>query len=248
MRPQLCIDPIDTLESCGGVYQCPKLAGSEKRLGPLAGLAGTYETPEGPKQFVSDEYFNFAMGEQYPLVLDHWAAQLISLYPHLLAVDVCVGAPMGGILFAGALARALSCRVIFLEKKITALATKDSREKSVLTLNRHEVREEDRLLLVEDVCTNFSTTAAALAVAEVNNAEFVAISCILNRSPDVIFSTWNGADGERILPVRSIKHRPTKQYRQDDPVVADDIRGGNVVWKPKNEWKRLQAVMKEYEQ
>ena len=246
--PQLYGDPLVTLADCGGVYECPKLGGNQERLGQLAGLAGTYETPEGPKHFVSDEYFNFAMGEQYPYVLDHWAAQLISLYPHLLTVDVCVGAPMGGILFAGALARALNCRVIFLEKKITALATKHSREESKLVLKRHEVRKRDRLLLVEDVCTNFSTTAAALAAAEVNNAEFVAISCILNRSPEVVFSTWDGADGERILPVRSIKHRPTKQYRQDDPAVADDIRGGNVVWEPKGDWVRLQAVMKEYGQ
>lgn len=251
--PQLCEDPIETLRCCGGVYECPKLAGnndrgSYDRLGPLAGLAGTYETPEGPKHFVSDEYFNFAMGEQYPRVLDHWAAQLAQLYQQLRSVNVCVGAPMGGILFAGALARLLKCRVIFLEKKITALATESNREESVMVLSRHEVREGDKMLLVEDVCTNFSTTAAAIATAEINGAEFVAISCILNRSPNATYSMWDGADGERVMPVCGIKHRPTKQYRQDDPEVVKDIAAGNVVWKPKNDWPRLQAIMKEYEQ
>ena len=92
--PNFYQDPIKTLASCGGVYICPKDAHGN-RLGPLCGLAGTYDTPEGKLQFVSDEYFNFAKGEQYPSILQYWAAQLKCKIPTALGstLTVCVGMP-----------------------------------------------------------------------------------------------------------------------------------------------------------
>lgn len=37
------------------------------------------------------------------------------------------------------------------------------------------------------------------------------------------------------------------QYRQDHLTVVDDIVAGNVVWKPKNEWRQLEQAMAEAE-
>lgn len=36
----------------------------------------------------------------------------------------------------------------------------------------------------------------------------------------------------------------TTEYQQEDPLVVEDIQKGNVVWKPKDEWPRLEEAMR----
>ena len=225
-------DHLETLRRCGGYYKCPKSPDGE-RLGPLVGYAGTYG--EEGRHYVGDVYFNFAKAEVFPHVLNLFAITLARRFrAQSIKVDCIMAAPMGGLAFGFALACRLDRRFIFAEKKVMAVATIGSREESKLELSRHELPDGANVVLVEDVCNNFSTTAKARALIEAAGAHLIGLACELNRSPEI---TWEG------LPVISLLHIPTEQYRQDDPKVAADIAASNVAWKPKNEWERLMTAM-----
>lgn len=226
-------DHLATLKNCGGYYECPKDSHS-KRLGPLVGYAGTYD-PEGSLHYVGDVYYNFARAEQYPEVRDHFAQQMSHQFPFSDA-DVFLGSPMGGILLAGDLARINGKRVIFAEKKITAPAVGKQREESSLVIDRHELRPGDRVIIVEDVCNNFSTTYQLIHRVNDFGGTVTGIACFLNRSPHIVIPATD-------LSVWNLLHIPTVQFQQDDPSVIDDIKAGNVAWKPKREWDKLAAAM-----
>ena len=230
-------DPLEILHECGGYYECPRDSNGN-RIAPLVGYAGTYTADDGKvKNYVGDKYYNFAMAEQYPKVYSAYALRLcvkvgISNSIDLTMASVMLGAPMGGILFAGALAQSWGTRVIFCEKKIRALATADKREDSELVLGRHEVRKDDNVIIVEDVCNNFSTTEKVIELIEHSGATAIAVTCILNRAVEENYERKNGQK----IPVVSLVHSPTRQYKQEDPEVCEHIRKGNLVLKPKNEW------------
>lgn len=227
--------PLATLRECGGYYECPKDLNG-KRLGPLVGYAGTYNDDAGNQEhFVGDVYYNFARAEQYPAVLAYFAARLAKML--VVDTDVLQGSPMGGILLAGAMGRYANARVIFSEKKITALAIAGQREQSVLVIDRHEILHDDEVVIVEDVCNNFSTTTDQIQIIEDLGGKVVAVACFLNRSSHVVVP-------ETFIPVFSLLHIPTVQYKQSDPAVADDVIMSNVAWKPKREWPRLAEAMK----
>lgn len=234
-----CHDPFQLLVNCRGYYECPKNVDG-KRLGHLAGHTGTYLDGSGRElNYVSDHYYNFAMAEMYPHVLDFYARQLArSIQEKGIEVDVVLGAPMGGILLAGALGRILERRVIFAEKRYPELPKVNSREKSILMLDRHRIRKGDKVFLVEDVCNNFSTTAKICALVQFQAGRVIAIGCELNRSLTTQCRWESDA-----LSVLSVMHIPTPQYRQDDDAVKQDIAIGNVIWKPKDEWSLLQSYM-----
>lgn len=237
---------LDILKRCGGYYKCPK-DNTGKRLGPLVGYAGTY----GPdkKHKVGDVYYNFAKAEEFPHVLHHFgrnmAEKIAAAYKFDNAPTVVLGAPMGGILLAGAIGRYIDCRVVFAEKKVTKAATKDSREQSELVLDRHDLEPGDTVLIVEDVCNNFTTTVKLLNLIEAASAYPVAIATFLNRSGETHYVTGQHCGGVQI-PVECLCFIPTEQYRQDDPAVVADIAAGNVVWKPKNDWAILKDAMEKY--
>ncbi|MFA5745204.1 MAG: hypothetical protein WC887_03255 [Candidatus Paceibacterota bacterium] len=236
--------PLDVLVKCGGYYQCPKDA-SGKRLGPLVGYAGRDE--EG-RQFVGDVYVNFAKAERHLPVLESLACELydsrlLSLMNsdlHAKVTGFC-GAPEGGKALAVELASISGKQYIFPEKKVTTAATPNSREISKLVFDRHEPDEGDFWWITEDVCNNFSTAGTMVALIESFGARVVGIVCFLNRSLEVEFE-YSPRSG-LVLPVLSLVRKKIDQYRQDDPTVADDVRAGNVVWKPKNEWGKLAEAM-----
>lgn len=223
--------PLVILRKCGGYYECPK-DDSGTRLGPLVGYAGKYD---GVHQFVGDVFYNFARIERCPRALDTVSAMLASkLHDTEMAVDCILAAPMGGLALGSDMARQLDRQYVFPEKKTTALATEGAREQSSLVFGRHEIQKGSNVLLVEDVCNNFSTTEQVQDLVMDAGAQLAGVCCFLNRSRE---TRWNA------LPVISLVHVPTAQYQQDDPEVADDIASGNVAWKPKNDWDRLMAAM-----
>jgi len=237
-------EPLQILKLCGGYYECPKNSNGQ-RLGPLVGYAGKYNAPDGTKkQWVGDVYANFAKAEEYPHVMDHYAEgmepQLSSVLPF---IEVFCGAPIGGYSFARALGMEYDRRVIFAEKKVTALATAEAREQSALAFIRHEVKAGDAVAIVEDVCNNFATTAELITLIEQAGGKAVAIVCILNRSLTV-YKSYQTAGG-LTLPVVWLVGRRIHEYTQDDLEVAEDVAAGNVVWKPKDEWPRLMAAMEQ---
>lgn len=233
--------PIDTLKSCNGYYESPRDE-TGKILGPLVAYTGKYKTADGQeKQWVGPEYFNFAQVEQNPAFRDYFAQILVSCafeYFHR-PPDLIIGMPMGGILLASDIGRRLGSRTIFAEKKIVALAdsAKGLKETSELIIERHEIRSGDRVGIVDDVCNNFSTTEKAIDLIKRAGAQFLCIFCAIDRSVET--------KGLSKYPVLSTMRRPSEQYRQDDPIVADLIAEGKIIWKPKQQWEALKAAMGE---
>ncbi len=232
------------LNKLGGYYQCPE-SEDGKLLGPLVGYAGRYTDNEGnQKQYVGKVYFNFAQGEQNCDFRANCADLLVAPVQKAFyedTIDCVIGLPMGGIMLAVELGDLLLCDTIFAEKKILSLATKTERKKSQLVIQRHNLPRESRVLLVEDVVNNFSTTQEAIELLELMDCDVVGIACAINRSANDHVHLLN-----RVWPVASVVHQPTQQFRQDDPAVAEYIKAGQIVWKPKNEWARLQAAMEEH--
>lgn len=226
-------DPLGTWLRCKGFYRRP----TGLNDGPLVGYAGTYKGAGGQElHYVGFEYYNFAMVEQYPGALDCFADLLCGELTQ--SFDVALGAPEGGKALAMAMARQLGCRYAAAEKKVTKVGSQHEREEAELILTRHDINPGDVVLLVEDVCNNFSTTQKMIDLVRERGATVAAVGCALNRSPHPRVPNVPG-----MIPVYAVIHRELPQYRQDDPLVIKDVAAGNVVWKVKPEWDRLAAAM-----
>ena len=237
-NPIIAGNPLATLKACGGYYKSPE-DNEGHFMGPLAAYAGTYDTADGPKNYVGVEYFNFACAEDNALVRDYFASLIATAVKKAgLSCNVALGAPMGGILLAGDVGRIIGCRSIFAEKKILAVAkpAEGLKEISGLIVDRHTINDGDKVIIVEDVCNNFSTTEKLQNVIKSYGGELVAIACAFNRSGK---SDWKG------IPVLAGHFIPTEQFRQDDEKVAELVKAGKVIWKPKAEWGNLLAAMEE---
>jgi len=234
---------LSDLQKLGGYYECPE-SSEGKLLGPLVGYAGRYHDAEGSsRQFVGKVYYNFAKGEQNAKFRQTCAYQLKqALMDHVLHLDCVIGLPMGGIMLAVELGNQFGCDTIFAEKKVTRLADGEQREQSELVIGRHDLKPGSQVILVEDVCNNFSTTAQAIKLVQNLGSAVVAIACAINRSPASCFGTL-GND----WPVVGVVHQYTQEWKQDDPAVAEYIAAGQVVWKPKNDWPSLQTAMDQHQ-
>lgn len=233
-------EALTTLRNCDGYYECPQ--GTDgKLLGPLVGYAGRYDDGNGNKlQYVGKVYYNFARAERFPLVTQMFAQGIANLlHQSEIDFDVVVGAPMGGIILAADIAAQTNRRRGFMDKKVTKAATETSREESILLMDRHELYEGEDVILSEDVVNNMSTTGKAWEIITAARARLVAITCAFNRSGKRFFMAPNGDN----IPIFGYEFIPTRQFRQDDPEVADYVRQNNVVWKPKDRWDQLAPYM-----
>ena len=225
-------DPLEVLRRCDGYYSSLKNSMGEY-VGPLVAYAGKYQTADGLKNYIGPNYFNFAKAESNPEALQYFA-QLIKdeVLKNSLQPDVFLGAPMGGVLLAGAIGQQTKSRVIFSEKEIITLADhkSGSKEQSQQIISRHEVRPGDKIIIVEDVCNNFSTTEKLIELIKSQGGEVIAIACAFNRSGKTDFVG---------LPVVSAFFIPSIQFKQDDPEVVNLVKEGKVVWRPKHEWDKL---------
>lgn len=232
------VDPLQLLKDCGGYYCSPK----DKEgnfVGPLVAYAGTYADEQGEKKnYVGFEYFNFSQLEENSTGRFE-IADLLAEEIDRSDIDftLLLGAPMGGIMLATELSGALDCRAIFAETKVTALADpiNGKKEEKLLVISRHDIRTGDGVVIVEDVCNNFSTTEKLKKIIEEKGGELVGIVCAFNRSGK---QEWNG------IPVISARYIPTQQWRQDDPEVSQLMSQGNIIWKPKDRWTELKEIMK----
>lgn len=224
---------LEALKECGGYYNTPMLEGQP--LGPLVGYSGKYTEGDTQLQFVGFRYFNLATLEQYPNAADLFARGLASkVLEELENPDCIIGVPGGGMIIGHNTARYLDALYAGLEKKIVALATETSKEQTKLTLGRHDIESGMRVVLCEDLVNNFSTTDKAIEVVEAAGAHVVGIICGMNRSPN---------DEYRDLPVVSLVHVPTPQFKQSDSEVTAFIENPGVVRDVKPEWPRLKQIM-----
>ena len=230
-------DLLATLKACGGYYCSPRDQ-SGKLIGPLVAYAGTYKTEEGLKNYVGYEYFNFARAEMEPTVRSFFAQRIAKeIQTNCKNCDVVVGAPMGGILLSGEVGRYLGCRTIFAEKKVTKLADPENgiKEESVQVIDRHEINPGDKVMVIEDVCNNFSTAKKMQELIESHGGELIGIACAINRSGE---SVWNN------ILIHAAITLDAKQYLQTDPIVAELMTAKKIIWKPKFQWPFLKEAMK----
>ena len=225
---RVILDPYKILVNYDAVYQSPIGANGEF-LGPLVGYAGTYTDDQGEKKnYVGSAYFNMAKVEEDAFTRRFFADNLArKIIIGNFNPSVLIGAPMGGIIFTVTIADILKSRATFFEKK-----------ESELVFNRHTLKKGDKVILVEDLVNNFSTTNKMIKIVTEMGAEVKAIACIFNRSP---YDNWEG------IPVISVIHKSVPEYKQDDPLVKKLIEAGNIVWRPKSKWPRLRAVMEDAE-
>lgn len=230
-------DPLELLKSYDGYY-CSKID-ADGIVGPLVAYAGTYSTEAGLKNFVGYEYFNFAKAEPDATARSYFANLIAEeLSVQNLTGNVVLGAPMGGILLASTLGEELGISTIFAEKKVTALAdpANGKKEQSVPIIERHSLKAGDRVIIVEDVVNNFSTTQKLHDIITAREAKLVAIVCAFNRSGK---TDWNG------IPVVAAVFIKAMQFQQDDPAVAALVAAGQIVWHPKDEWPILKKAMED---
>ncbi|MFC1481138.1 orotate phosphoribosyltransferase [Candidatus Neomarinimicrobiota bacterium] len=123
----------------------------------------------------SDRYVEkFRLIEQ-PRYLDEAAQAMVAgIDPD--SVDIVLGAAVGGILIAGAVARHLDRRTMFTE-----------RVDGVMTLRRgFELGPQDRVLIVEDIVSTGGSVVELINVAQAAGATIVQVSCLVDRTLDGI--------------------------------------------------------------
>jgi orotate phosphoribosyltransferase len=123
----------------------------------------------------SDKYFQCAKLLQYP---DWTAEALAGLAGRIradagkLGADAVVGPAMGGIIAAWELGRQLGLRSFFTERN----------EDGKMSLRRgFEVKQGERILIVEDVITTGKSYGECAAALEDCGAEIVGVACIVDR-------------------------------------------------------------------
>lgn len=227
-------NPLSMLHLFGGYYNGLDKTG--RIIGPLVTYATEYEPG---LRYVGWEYANWAKAEMHPYALKVIARRLLPEIP--LGINCFCGVPEGGRSLATILSLEGNKRHIYLEKKTTKLATETEKAESELVFGRHEPEPGELIGLTEDVGNHFGSTAKSIDKVEAKGAKVGAIVCLHNRSQEIdnVFN-YKGVN----IPVVSYLRHPMKDYRQDDPAVAEEIARGNFVSDPKKQWEPLMAMMK----
>lgn len=232
------VSHFDDLTESGGWYECPKDS-QGKRLGPLVGYT---KRDELGRQFVGEEYVNFANIEEDVDVVHNLALLLKKEIPDdlLKSCDIFCGIPEGGKTLAAMLALVCNKKFKYPEKKTTLPKKLEEREVSEFFFGRHKIEPEIKIIFVEDVTSSFSSVEKVLRQIRKNVDHFTttAIVTFFNRSTE--WDNFYYSKSEEIcIPIINFIKRPIYQYRQDDPFVSDDVKKGNIVWDPKSSWERL---------
>lgn len=229
-------NPLVVLKNCDGYYSAKNKDG--KITGPLVAYAGTYEDArKNTRSYVGFEYFNFAKAEENPEALDYFAKNLAEKLRNLQP-DMIIGAAMGGLFLSGLVAKHLGCRLGFAEKRIVKVAnpTQGLKEVNELIIERHEIKAGDKVIIIEDVVNNYSTTQKMQELIREKGGEFIGIGCAINRSGKNVFED---------LPVKSVCFVTAQQFKQNDPTVSQLIAEDKIVWKAKQNWPELKATMED---
>lgn len=230
------VSPFDVLREAGGWYECPKDSRG-KRLGPLVGYT---KRDELERQFVGEEYVNFVEIEEDVDVIYDLALLLKKEIPDnfLKSCDIICGIPEGGKTLAAMLALVCNKKFKYPEKKTIPSKIPGEREVSTFVFGRHKIREDRKVILVEDVTNTFSSINKILEEIKRTEGFVTAVVTFFNRS-----TIWNdyyySKPDERCIPVISLVRREIRQYSQDDRFVSDDVKKGNIVWDPKSSWGQL---------
>ncbi|MEE9162486.1 MAG: orotate phosphoribosyltransferase [Candidatus Neomarinimicrobiota bacterium] len=169
-------------------------------------LEGHFELTSGQH---SDRYIEkFRLLEQ-PEALDAAAAAVIDgVAPE--EVDVVLGAAVGGILLAGAVARLLGRRIIFTERVGGHMAFRRG----------FALKAGERVLVVDDIVTTGGSIRELLAVVRAARAEIQSVVCLVNR---------NEKDIDVGVPKRALLRLPLASWA---PTACPLCREGIPLQKP----------------
>lgn len=222
-------DNLATLKNCQGYYTAT-LGADGKPTSPVVGYTASYSTGDGVAgKWVGLTYYNFSKADLWPAVLTHFAQQMATrIILENCVPDMIVGAPWAGVKFSQEVAHILGCRHIFAEKKGDEIA---------LGRYEDEISSGAKILIGEELVNNTSTTGKMITLIEDSGGVVTGIFCAINRSYP--FKQKFEIGTERRLPILGVIEQSTPQYKQDDPMVATAIAEGQIVWKPKYEWSKL---------
>jgi orotate phosphoribosyltransferase len=161
----------------------------------------------------SDRYIEkFRLIEQ-PKALDE-VARAIAASVDSDDINVVLGAAVGGILLAGAVARLMECRTMFTE-----------RVDGIMTLRRgFSLSPEDRVLVVEDIVTTGGSVFEIIKVVQAAGARLRGVVCLVDRSKDgVDFGRIGAALLRMPIPVWEPDDCPL--CRQEIPLVQPGRSG-----------------------
>lgn len=119
----------------------------------------------------SDKYIQCAILGQYPEISENLMKKIAEKYLTGMKVDVVLSPAIGAILFGYELARILSCRFIFCERKEGRWELRRN-----FTLHPRE-----RAAIMEDVITTGSTVADMVKITRHHGADPIGIYSIVNR-------------------------------------------------------------------
>lgn len=131
-------------------------------------LTGHFKLSSG---FHSEKYLQCALMLQYPKYAKKLCQELAKRFEKEKPT-VVVGPAIGGILVSYEVAKALGCRSIFTE-----------REEGKMVLRRgFDIKESDKVLVVEDVVTTGGSTKEVIDVVKQRGAKLVGVGAIIDRS------------------------------------------------------------------
>ena len=157
----------------------------------------------------SNRYLQCAKILQYPKIAEELGAAIAKKFSDM-QIDVVVGPAMGGVIIAQEVARAIGCRSIFSE-----------RENGAMTLRRgFTVKEGERVLICEDVCTTGGSAKEVGAMLRAKGANVVGYTSIIDRS---------GGKVEFDAPYRALETLTVETY---DPSDCPLCKAGTTAVKP----------------
>ena len=119
----------------------------------------------------TDTYLQCAQILQYPEHTDRLAVEIVNLWEKE-EIDLVVGPAIGGIIISYAVAAQMGVRNIFSERK-----------NGEMKFRRNlEVKENEKLLIVEDVITTGGSVREVIDLLEESKADIVGISSLVDRS------------------------------------------------------------------
>ncbi|MDD2224672.1 MAG: hypothetical protein PHP97_00720 [Candidatus Shapirobacteria bacterium] len=230
--------PYETFVKVGGVYKSPEDR-NENYLGPLVAYDDIYIDVNGNKKnYVGFYYYNTAPIEQLSKATEYFS----SLLAETIKANLCLPsyhliASQEDFVLVTDIDKLLLYPISFFKKRVLAVADPEhgKKEESFLFYDRQNIQVGGNYIIFEGVCNNFFTTKQMIDLIESAEGNVIAIACVINRSKKKSFYG---------IPILSVVHIPTPQYRQDDPIVKKLIEECNIVWEPKKYWSFLQEEMR----
>lgn len=225
-------DPLQTLLNCDAIYTVPRDV-SGKYAGPLVGFTSGVIDDDGRfLQHVGEQYINTDQLIRYPEVASFFVNDM---YVHLKDQGLLdTFSAFVGVVTCGV---PLACELARLTGKEVLIARKAANGQR---LDKYSMASHHAVWIVDDVVNSGSTARTIIdEVTHYGDSRAAGISCIVNRSPQIIINK---------LSIVSSLHLPQSYhiYHQNDERVRGEVVKKNVIWHPKYKWGKLMSIMQEH--